>query len=97
MKKFVFLLALVAASGSTLGLVHAQPLKGTVSATYARTYAEGQVDGEDYAASLAAQYGYGTPDYQNAVDAASATARYNARNSEEPTYWRGYNTGLTNY
>lgn len=94
MKKFAFLLALVAASGSTYESAHAQPLTGNVSATYARTYAEGRADGVDYAAGLAAQYGYGTPEYEDAVDAASARATYNARNSDEPTYWRGYNTGL---
>lgn len=97
MKKFVFLFALVAACGSTYELAQAQPLTGTTTVAFARTYVDGQADGADYAAYLAAEYGYGTPDYQNAVSAASAQATYNARNSEEPLYWRGYNNGLTTY
>lgn len=97
MKKFVLLFALVAACGSTAKLVQAQPLTNTTTAAYPRTYAEGQADGRSYAASLAVEYGYGTPEYQDAVSAASAQATYNARNSEEPTYWRGYNNGLTTY
>jgi hypothetical protein len=95
MKKFVFLFAVAMAAGGTYSLAHAQP--AATSTVAARTYAEGQADGTSYAASAAAQYGYGTPEYQDAIDAASARATYNARNSEEPTYWRGYNTGLANY
>jgi len=97
MKKFVLLIALAAACGSTAKLVQAQPLAKSTTAAFARTYTQGQADGRAYAASLAAEYSYGTQEYQDAVSAASDQATYNARNSDEPTYWRGYNNGLTTY
>jgi hypothetical protein len=97
MKKSFFLLALLVASSGTYELVHAQPMGSSLTAFTSLTYAQGQAAGTDYAASLAAQYGYGTAEYQSAIDDASANAVYNAKNSEEPFYWRGYNNALVNY
>lgn len=62
-----------------------------------RTFAQGIADGEENAANQAATYGYGTQDYQDAIDAQVAYAAFQARNSEEPGYWRGYVNGLQSY
>jgi len=60
------------------------------------TYEDGLVDGQDHKANLAATYGAGTPEYEQALNTAITNARYNARNAECPTYWRGYVQGLSN-
>jgi hypothetical protein len=99
-KTHVFLLAaLLLVSGAS----QAMPSSVTVNTPIAvrsvpdRTYAEGVQDGNARAAELAATYGYGTPEYQEAVAAEAAEADYLARNSEEPFYWRGYSHALRYY
>ena len=59
----------------------------------------GYQDGQDAAAGYAAQYGYGTQEYQDAIDKAAADARYQALHSDGDlsAYFRGYGGGLRSY
>ena len=59
-------------------------------------YRFGYLDGQDAASGYAAAYGKGTPAYQAAITAATADARYQARNSEGDLaeYFYGYIAGL---
>ncbi|TGD80281.1 hypothetical protein [Hymenobacter wooponensis] len=66
----------------------------TTTTTFALSYEQGMADGADEEANYASAYGRGTQEYQDAIDAAVQRATYNARNSEEPIYWRGYVNGL---
>lgn len=58
---------------------------------------EGMADGMSFGDAAAAQYGYGTPDFNAAMNAEIAQAQANAQSagsSDEQYYWYGYKTGL---
>jgi hypothetical protein len=66
----------------------------TATTTFALSYERGLADGAEEEAYYASEYGRGTQEYQDAIDAAVSRAVYNARHTEEPIYWRGYVNGL---
>ena len=99
MKKCFLLLATLLVVGSTVSQARgtAPTPAATSQAAELTPYEVGLADGRAYAADLAAAYGYGTPEYQDALATAQAQAQYNATHSDEPTYWRGYRYGLASY
>jgi len=56
----------------------------------------GQGDGTAARLALAAQYGVGTTEYTDALNAAIEEGMYLAKTTECPIYWRGYVYGLRN-
>ena len=101
MKKTSLVLSLLLLTGS-LGLV-AQAAAPAALAQVAFDpnvqFNYGYQDGLDAAAGYAAEYGYGTQDYQDAIDRAAADARYQALHSDGDlsAYFRGYGGGLRSY
>lgn len=79
----------------TIGDATATATSPPAQAQQCPTYADGLVAGQNRQASLAAIYGVGTPEYEQALEAAINNGIYNARNAECPTYWRGYVQGLS--
>ena len=58
---------------------------------------DGMADGMAFGDAAAAQYGYGTPDFNAAMDAEIAQAQANAHaggSADDQYYWYGYKTGL---
>jgi hypothetical protein len=101
MKKTSLILSLLLLTGS-FGLVAqaAAPATSTqVKLDPNEQFEYGYQDGRDAAAGYAAQYGYGTQAYQDAITDAAADARYQALHSEGDlsAYFRGYGGGLRSY
>lgn len=60
--------------------------------------ASGYEDGTAFAAQLDQQYGKGTPEYEQALEAERAIAVRHAREvGYDPFYWRAYVRGLDDY
>lgn len=101
MKKTSLFLSLLLA-GSFCQVAQAAPttaITAQVKANQRDYYDDGVLDGKDAAAGYAAQYGKGTQAYRNAISAAAADARYQARQSEPDVaeYYYGYINGLNTY
>jgi hypothetical protein len=98
MKTILRVLAVAALLANSSTALQAAPTHAAASlatsSTFALSYSQGVADGADEEAYYAAAYGRGSQEYQEAIDAAVSRAAYNARNSEEPLYWRGYVNGL---
>ena len=95
--RWILFAALSLLGGASHATSTTAPSESPQAQVAASSYAQGSIDGDNYAANLAATYGYGTPQYYDAIDARVTYAAYQGRNSEDPLYWRGYVNGVQDH
>jgi hypothetical protein len=95
MKKFLRFLPLVGLLAFSAGTVVNATKAAAPRVSSCPSWGDGQQDGQARKASLEAQYGAGTPAYDEALAAAIEQAHTNATTGPCPHYWRGYEEGLT--
>jgi len=98
MKKPLRFLSLAAflAAGNTPVLVQAA-VSPTSSVRTPESYDFGVLDGRDYAADVAAQYGYGSAAYKSAIGAQVRQVKKEALTGGDQDYYNGYVHGLNTY
>jgi hypothetical protein len=94
-----FMMLLAGSYGSSASAATAVPSVKAAQAAFPDNefFYQGMADGMDFGDAAAAQYGYGTPDFNAAMDAEIAQAQANAHaggSADDQYYWYGYKTGL---
>lgn len=102
MKKTGLLLSLLLLAGTVCPVAQAAPvsvMNAQAKLDPNEQFEIGTQDGREAAAGYAAEYGYGTQAYRDAITAAAADARYQALHSEGDlnAYFQGYGVGLRSY